>query len=283
MSSIVGPAPSARARREPVAPGRRSPSSSRRSETVSVFASRATSAPRRAGPSTSRRAPRSRVSREEEASIVARTAPRPSVSGLEAPVHRRRAHRERAGRAQRLEQAPCLEAAHPKRGGPREGPRHDPQAALGLSPPIGGRGHPHGDRVLGDVGLRRQLREGDHPPAVAKHVEPAVDELGGQARRLPGQRVDDRAEQFAVRGERIARAAPGPEAHLEDGLLHADRGRTDRPGERRERASRRRRSSGTGACRPARRRPRPARLRRRPPAGGRPHAGGRGRARIARA
>ena len=236
VTSTVGPAPSARARREPVAPGRRSPSSSRRSDTVNVFASRATSTPRRAAPSTSRRAPRSRVSRGDEASSVACTAPWPSV----------RASRLPSTAADRIVSAPAGPSAssrpcvsrplHPQRGGAREGSRRDPQVALGRPPPIGGGGHPHGDRVPGDVGLRRQLREGDHRPAGAEDVEPAVDDLGGQARRLSSQRVDDRAERFAVGGERIARAATGPEAHLENGLLHADLGRTDGSGERRERA-----------------------------------------------
>ena len=70
-SSSAGPVPSAFARSEPVARGKRSPTSSPRNEIVSALASRATSATMRVAPRSSLPAPRAKTSRGDEASMAA--------------------------------------------------------------------------------------------------------------------------------------------------------------------------------------------------------------------
>ena len=282
MSSIAGPAPSARARREPVAPGRRSPSSSRRSETVNVFASRATSAPRRAGPSTSRRAPRSRVSREDEASIVACTAPWPSVSASRLP----------STAAERTVSAP---------GGPSVSSR--PRASRPRTRSVA--------ELARDPGtIRRRPSAARHRSAArssARRPRPAATSACAASferatTRRPSRRTSSRpstswADRPGAFRASVSTIGPSDSRYAANGSLAPPPGprRTSRTGCSTRTAVGRIAPTSAANVLPApaivRDRSVPARTTSAtartpsmsPPAGGRPHAGGRGRAWIARA
>ena len=136
-----------------------------------------------------------------------------------------------AGDIQQCRQA---QAGQLQLGRCRERPRRDRQAGLGALPQVRAGARAGGDRVRRDLRVGREPGEGEDPLPRVQDIELAVGDPERHAPRLTHQRIDNRAERRAVRGERIAATAARLDPHLELGLLDVDRYRPDVPRKERQ-------------------------------------------------